>query len=694
MADFTIKGLIEILLKGTGGVDAKKQLDGAGKAGEQAAKGIDRAATSTEKFGSMLQRYFGGAILARFIQSSILDVSKFERQLGAVSERLRTMGVDSEQAMPRIRDFLEALEDQAGVLDDESLPAFQKFLGIVGDVEGALYNVRLAAELTRRGLGSMGENTDRVAAIIQGKGASAMTDLGLATRDASGELKGGVESLQAVIDAYGDFSQATQDNQSQVESFTVQWDRFKDTVGEGFAPVLRFINFAFENILKSIKAAGNAIGTFVSMGIQGLTGLGRVASEALNWRTLLADPGAWWKNLTAVAKRELELQVGIFEDGAARSTEIIEGAAKKQVDVEKGKGAALAAARRKDLEDEADARRKAADEARKDAAERVKFEQETSDKILAQQIAAAEEGTQHRLALELEMLARMRERALSEAKRLKADVALVEELFRQSELALHLQHADLLAENELEIAKENAARLAELDRELLDSEIALAEEGGREKLALLLEQLDEERDARIASHGKTKADRLKIDQTYANRKLKIERDLGEAEKKLAKQVAEDKRDKALLIADASVQLARALFGENKAIAVSEAIVNTAVAVTRALGEGGPPLAALVAALGAVQISKIMSTNIGSSGADFGGFGGAGGDTSRAIPSSGQSQSVPREQTVFQQQQSTQDNRVIYNVHVQGHLIDGARSMRRLSRSIDRAKAQDQARTLR
>jgi tape measure domain-containing protein len=63
------------------------------------------------------------------------------------------------------------------------------------------------------------------------------------------------------------------------------------------------------------------------------------------------------------------------------------------------------------------------------------------------------------------------------------------------------------------------------------------------------------------------------------------------------------------------------FGENKAVAIAMAIINTLVGMTKALAEGGPflgpAMAASIAAMGFAQVAKIASTEPGSSGASAG-----------------------------------------------------------------------------
>ena len=85
--------------------------------------------------------------------------------------------------------------------------------------------------------------------------------------------------------------------------------------------------------------------------------------------------------------------------------------------------------------------------------------------------------------------------------------------------------------------------------------------------------------------------------------------------------------------------ARKQFQINKALSLSSAIVNTALAVTGALTAGGNPIklatgaqfieAGFAAASGAVSIAKIAGSQYGGSGGSGGGSGGGGGGGSSA-----------------------------------------------------------------
>lgn len=86
-----------------------------------------------------------------------------------------------------------------------------------------------------------------------------------------------------------------------------------------------------------------------------------------------------------------------------------------------------------------------------------------------------------------------------------------------------------------------------------------------------------------------------------------------------------------------VRIQKALFGDSKAAAIAQAVISTAVGITRALESLPFPAniaaAAAVAAEGALQVATIKNTRIGGGAQKAGGAGGAGGGSAAAGPTS-------------------------------------------------------------
>lgn len=119
--------------------------------------------------------------------------------------------------------------------------------------------------------------------------------------------------------------------------------------------------------------------------------------------------------------------------------------------------------------------------------------------------------------------------------------------------------------------------------------------------------------------------RLVSDQEYASLRAKVEQDHAEKIKEINDDIAKDneraaqrQREGWFSVANDIGSALESIFGESKAIALAQAIINTAQAITRSLAEyGATPLglaaAAAAAAAGAAQIATITRTTKSSKG---------------------------------------------------------------------------------
>lgn len=118
-------------------------------------------------------------------------------------------------------------------------------------------------------------------------------------------------------------------------------------------------------------------------------------------------------------------------------------------------------------------------------------------------------------------------------------------------------------------------------------------------------------------------ERLKLQQQFGSQYITIQRAVALA---FGKDWATAHKQAVMVsaaFASAALNIAGALFGENKKVAIAIATINTLVGVTKALELPFPfnlAAAAQVAAVGFAQVSSISSTSVGSAGA-FGGVGG-------------------------------------------------------------------------
>lgn len=178
-----------------------------------------------------------------------------------------------------------------------------------------------------------------------------------------------------------------------------------------------------------------------------------------------------------------------------------------------------------------------------------------------------------------------------------------------------------------EIAKQEAATLANVEFEL--HILRLEEEGASEtetKRAILAAQLAEKKrllDEDLTNEKKT-AEEVRALKELEDKKYSA------ATKKIDKEVAATKRAGNISMVKDSLNAAAAIFGDNKAVAIAMALVNTYEGISAGVKLGYPqaiPAVAAAAATGFAAVKNILKTDKnGGGGGGAGGAGGGGGAT--------------------------------------------------------------------
>ena len=236
--------------------------------------------------------------------------------------------------------------------------------------------------------------------------------------------------------------------------------------------------------------------------------------------------------------------------------------------------------------------------------------------------------------------------AFDESRSFKERIGLMEEA-----MSITMQQAEdeeELARQRFEAIKAQNA-LGESTREDLqreaDAEIALinirAEKARTEKrLASQIKSLKSQNEAAINAEASAEEKSVKAAEDAAQKKIDLAKKVADeklAQAKREAKIAEDLKNAELA---AYGQLAGALSklaGENKALAVAEALINTKLGVTRALGSAPPPInfisAAAVLAAGLSNIKDIVKTKVpgGGGGAPGGGVPAVGSNIAASLP---------------------------------------------------------------
>ncbi|UCC72902.1 MAG: hypothetical protein JSV86_21575 [Gemmatimonadota bacterium] len=609
--DLKIRAEIQVLLKDNAAAikranELLKQMD---KNADKAGRSLDRAEKAAGNFGKTLTRYLGAAVLTRFVQQSILGFAQFERQLNSLSREIQKLGIDSRSAIPEVRRLFEELE-KLGIASQDSARAFQKLLGITENYEASLVLLRTAAGAAADGQVEFNNAIAALGSIIQGEVLEPGKSLNLAVKDLNGNTKTGTEIISDAIDKYAGLAKAQQDTQAEIDKLVGGWNEFKLAVGEGLSSLVGLVG-GLGNITNAFKSLGPIVlkTGYEIVGV--LRGL-QFAIASFDIRKLFTGDFSGIgddlrsgfeaglitvKNQVQAATEELD---SIWFDAGGRSGDSFA----------KGVEAAQEIVGRAD---ETRAREKAEKDrlrAEEEERQRAEFALKATESRLRAELALTEEGSEERLKIELEILELAKKRALENAEEIGAGEAEIREAFRLAELKLVADHEE--AKGNIAAAALQARAESEFNAFVgrLQAEIAALDEADQLKLQKQLEFLDLQRAQELGGKELTEQQVADIEDKY--RLLREEREAEHAErlKAISDSVAQANQQNAIESARVAIAAGRAFFGESKALAYAETIINTAAAAMRAYRQGGWWAAALAIATGAVQLATIRNTDIG------------------------------------------------------------------------------------
>lgn len=263
--------------------------------------------------------------------------------------------------------------------------------------------------------------------------------------------------------------------------------------------------------------------------------------------------------------------------------------------------------------------------------------------VIQEKIAPLSTDSTERLALELQLLKLQEVAAIESAKRTGSSVLAVYKLYEQKRLTVAVGTAQAQADAELQsslqsIDAEIAAQqtLTDIKEEAAKRNVLASIEAERELGAIVLsmeiEKLDEQEKAEMETAQRRFSNKLIAEEDFQKQLAAIRKKYTEAGTKLigqasvkevqwAEQSKDAKVQTALQTSSAVIGATEAAFGRNKATAIATVIIDTIQAAMKAIAElgpiAGPIVAGIFTALGAVQIAKIASTNIGSGSAGGG-----------------------------------------------------------------------------
>lgn len=238
MSDMNLRAQVEVVLKDHGLLEVNQRL----KTTEDRLKSTSTAATTAGAgFGALATRLAGAAAAfisigsaLRFVDSSVTQFAKLDRQLRALAIQMDAMGISSKDALPEVRKFLEAIEASGGATLDQTVPAFQKYLGLTKSVEQATALVSLAFRAAEGSGQEFATVAESLSQLMQGRALGAATALGVQFKRTGDEVRDAQTALEEAFKRWPEKVADIDDMQNALDRSTAAWARLSRAVGKDF----------------------------------------------------------------------------------------------------------------------------------------------------------------------------------------------------------------------------------------------------------------------------------------------------------------------------------------------------------------------------------------------------------------------------------------------------------------------------
>lgn len=674
MADTNVKVLIEAILKDEGFKKAIVSVENIDKTLRKTERRMEMFEGAAKKAGAALAGMFAVSEIKRFGQESLTTFATLERGYNVIANQIERMGGNAEEAVPQIREAMEAISFGGGSLQADTIPAFQKMLGITGSVATALEATGLAADIAEKGQMSAASAAEALANIMQGRASEAAKQLDIALVDQNGHIRDNGEIMAAVIEKYRGLGNELGDTRNKLDALAGGWEQVKSDVGSAISAVFDWMlavgQFGF-NLQNSLRAAGASVVYIVQAALQNLGELG----------AFLTDPSRWNPaGIKAATDKAAAVMEKAFKDSQQRIVDAWSELERGKTEQAKANAEAQAA-----LVEQANAKQRALE-----AEKRRKEEEAEAEKRKRE----AERDEKHRT-----------EKAKRDAE--KAHQSLLEQLRDYEDFIAAKIAAEEKAQRDREGFNDDTIR--EIARQNIDMA-----ETEQERRAAEIRALELERKERMEEAHRLGADEGAVAALYDDRLLMMKRRYAQADIAIEKAKAKQKEEIYLDSAQIALGALQTLFGENKAFGVAQAIIDTYRGANAALAMGpiGIPIAAAIILQGLANVKKIMSTEPGGSngGGDAtkgSGFDSPANDRAARMGGTRWANDMIREFGIgatpalaagwSSGMGGTTTNSTVsgdtYNVSISGTVIDD-RAIRMLDRKLNVARRRDQGRFIR
>lgn len=182
----------------------------------------------------------GATAVVELLRSSYVDFARTERQFNAIAGQLRAMGDESGLMARQVRDFINAVSEQTGILDDDLIPAYNRLLLGTKDVKAAQELLQIASRFAANGFGTVEANAERLTVAIQRGTVRSLAEFGVVTDDLVGKQDALSIALDRVREKANTLNPSLNDAQDRLNRLARAWDTVKDSIGFVIDKLLQF----------------------------------------------------------------------------------------------------------------------------------------------------------------------------------------------------------------------------------------------------------------------------------------------------------------------------------------------------------------------------------------------------------------------------------------------------------------------
>jgi hypothetical protein len=238
-------------------------------------KGFKEAETSTDKLSKSVKKLAGGLLLAfgtqkilAFGKASVKAFVEDDKAATALGQTLKNLNLAYGSQIGTVNGFINRLEMQTGVLDDELRPAMDRLLRATGDVTKAQDLLTLALDISA----GTGKSVTQVSQSLQKaylgqKQAIGRLGVGLTKAELETSSFAEIQERLSVLFA-GQATAAADTYAGSLAKLTIAGNNAKETIGKGLVDALKTASgsTSTDQLVEKINNASEAMANFIREG--------------------------------------------------------------------------------------------------------------------------------------------------------------------------------------------------------------------------------------------------------------------------------------------------------------------------------------------------------------------------------------------------------------------------------------------